>query len=387
MEVKSRTTRYAAIQSFFWMCYASIMGFVSMYLLQAGFDNSQVGILIAVAGLLSALLQPVVAAYADKPGSLSLGRLITLSGGAALACGVGLVLSRGSMAVTGLLYTGCMVLLQMTTPLVNALGIAAVNSGETLNFGIARGMGSLCYAVTAYLIGLLANRFGPVTVPVCMGIGFALMLVSVRHFGAVRSNAGGEEKKAAAKGGFLGRYPRYAAVLVGLVLIFVSHVVLNSFTFQIVEAKGGTSREMGISMAFAAVIEIPVMFLFGWMLKKVKSHIWFRISGVFFFLKCLGTLLCGSIPGFYAVQLFQIFGWALISVSAVFYINAIMAPEDSVKGQAFYTMSMTLGNVLGAIVAGRILDALGVQAMLVFGSVSALVGAVIVLVFTQRTEV
>ena len=387
MEIKNRTAGYAAIQSFFWMCYASIMGFVSMYLLQAGFDSSQVGILIAGAGLLSALLQPVVAAYADKPGSLSLGRLITLAGGAALVCAVGLVLGRGSMAVTGLLYTGCMVLLQMTTPLVNALGIAAVNGGENLNFGIARGMGSLCYAATAYLIGLLAERFGPVTVPVCMGIGFALMLVSVRGFGNVHSKTGSEEKKAAPKGGFLGRYPCYAAVLVGLVLIFVSHVVLNSFTFQIVEAKGGTSREMGVAMAFAALIEIPVMFLFGWMLKKAKSHIWFRISGVFFFLKCLGTLLCRSIPGFYAVQLFQIFGWALISVSAVFYINAIMAPEDSVKGQAFYTMSMTLGNVLGAIVAGRILDKMGVQAMLVFGTVSALVGAVIVLVFTQRTKV
>ncbi len=386
MEIKNRTAGYAAIQSFFWMCYASIMGFVSMYLLQAGFDNSQVGILIAGAGLLSALLQPVVAAYADKPGSLSLGRLITLSGGAALACGVGLVLSRGSMAVTGLLYTGCMVLLQMTTPLVNAMGIAAVNSGEKLDFGIARGFGSLGYAAAAYLIGLLANRFGPVTVPVCMGLGFALMLASVKAFGTVDFKAGDAEKKPASKGGFLGRYPRYAVVLVGLVLIFVSHVVLNSFTFQIVQAKGGTSREMGVAMAFASLIELPVMFLFGWMLKKAKSHVWFRISGVFFFLKCLGTLLCTNIAGFYAVQLFQIFGWALMTVSAVFYINAIMAPEDSVKGQAFYTMSMTLGNVLGAIVAGRILDALGVQAMLVFGTVSALVGAVIVLVFTQRTK-
>ena len=380
MEIKNRTAGYAAIQSFFWMCYASIMGFVSMYLLQAGFDNSQVGILIAGAGLLSALLQPVVAAYADKPGSLSLGRLITLAGGAALVCGVGLVLSRGSMAVTGLLYTGCMVLLQMTTPLVNAMGIAAVNGGEKLDFGIARGFGSLGYAAAAYLIGLLANRFGPVTVPVCMGLGFALML------GTVDSKAGDAEKKPASKGGFLGRYPRYAVVLVGLVLIFVSHVVLNSFTFQIVQAKGGTSREMGVSMAFASLIELPVMFLFGWMLKKAKSHVWFRISGVFFFLKCLGTLLCTNIAGFYAVQLFQMFGWALMTVSAVFYINAIMAPEDTVKGQACYTVSMTLGNVVGAVVAGYILDALGVQAMLVFGTLSAFLGALIVLLFAQRTD-
>ncbi len=386
MEIKNRTFGYAAIQSFFWTCYAAIMGFASMYLLQAGFDNSKVGVLIAAAGLMSALLQPVIAAYADRPGSLSLGHLLLASGSLSLACAAGLMLTRGSMVLTGVLYVGSMVLLQLTTPLVNALGIAVVNSGEKMDFGIARGFGSLGYAAAAYLIGKLANRFGAVTVPVCMGIGFILMLLSVAGFGRVSPKADSRKKTTAARGGFFRKYPRYAAVLAGLVLIFISHVVLNSFTFQIVEAKGGTSREMGVAMAFASLIELPVMFLFGWMLKKAKSHIWFRISGVFFFLKCLGTLLCTGIPGFYAVQLFQMFGWALMTVSAVFYINATMAPEDSVKGQACYTVSLTLGNVLGASAAGRILDQMGVQAMLIFGTVSALLGAVMVLVFAERTK-
>ena len=383
--MKNRTIGYASIQTFFWMCYAAIMGFASMYLLQSGFDNSQVGILIAAAGLLSALLQPVVAAYADRPGSRSLGSLIRLSCLVTLACALGLMAARGSKGLTGLLYGLCMVLLQLTTPLVNALGIATVNSGEKMNFGIARGMGSLGYAAAAYLIGLLARRFGAVTVPVCMAAGFGFMVLSVVGYGAVEKTEAVEKK--ASGGGFLPRYPRYAAVLVGLVLIFVSHVVLNSFTYQIVESKGGGSEQMGTAMAFASLIELPIMFLFGWMLKKVKCHVWFRMAGVFFFLKCLGTLLCRDIPGFYAVQLFQMFGWALMTVSAVFYINAIMAPEDSVKGQACYTVALTLGNVVGAIAAGRILDALGVQAMLIFGTVSALIGAVIVLVFAQRTEV
>lgn len=383
--MKNRTIGYASIQTFFWMCYAAIMGFASMYLLQTGFDNSQVGILIAAAGLLSALLQPVVAAYADRPDSLSLGSLIRLSGMLTLVCAAFLLLTPGSRLLTGLLYGFCMVLLQLTTPLVNALGIATMNSGEQMNFGIARGFGSLGYAAAAYLIGLLAQRFGVATVPVCMAVGFGCMVLSVRGYGPVKKPEA--QAKSAAKGGFLARYPRYAAVLVGLVLIFVSHVVLNSFTYQIVEAKGGGSEEMGTAMAFASMIELPIMFLFGWMLKKVKCHVWFRLAGVFFFLKCLGTLLCRDIPGFYGVQLFQMFGWALMTVSAVFYINAIMAPEDSVKGQACYTVSLTLGNVVGAIAAGRILDAMGVQAMLVFGTASALVGAVIVLVFTQKTQV
>lgn len=383
--MKNRTLGYALIQSFFWVCYAAVMGFVSMYLLQAGFDNSQVGLMIAAAGLLSALLQPVVAAYADRPGSMSLGALIRLSGLATLACALGLIFIRGNKALTGLLYGLSMVLLQLTTPLVNALGIATVNSGEKMNFGVARGFGSLGYAAAAYLIGLLAQRFGAVTVPICMAAGFAFMVLSVTGYGPVkRENAPAAER--GKKGGFLRRYPRYAAVLAGLVLIFVSHVVLNSFIYQIVEFKGGGSQEMGVAMAFASLIELPIMFLFGWMLKKARCHVWFRLAGVFFFLKCLGTLLCGDIPGFYAVQLFQMFGWALMTVSSVFYINAIMAPEDSVKGQACFTMSMTLGNVVGAIAAGRILDALGVQAMLAFGTASALAGAVIVLIFAQRTE-
>lgn len=383
--MKNRTLGYALIQSFFWVCYAAVMGFVSMYLLQAGFDNSQVGLMIAAAGLLSALLQPVVAAYADRPGSMSLGALIRLSGLATLACALGLIFIRGNKALTGLLYGLSMVLLQLTTPLVNALGIATVNSGEKMNFGVARGFGSLGYAAAAYLIGLLAQRFGAVTVPICMAAGFAFMVLSVTGYGPVkRENAPAAER--GKKGGFLRRYPRYAAVLAGLVLIFVSHVVLNSFIYQIVEFKGGGSQEMGVAMALASLIELPIMFLFGWMLKKARCHVWFRLAGVFFFLKCLGTLLCGDIPGFYAVQLFQMFGWALMTVSSVFYINAIMAPEDSVKGQACFTMSMTLGNVVGAIAAGRILDALGVQAMLAFGTASALAGAVIVLIFAQRTE-
>lgn len=383
--MKNRTLGYALIQSFFWVCYAAVMGFVSMYLLQAGFDNSQVGQMIAAAGLLSALLQPVVAAYADRPGSMSLGALIRLSGLATLACALGLIFIRGNKALTGLLYGLSMVLLQLTTPLVNALGIATVNSGEKMNFGVARGFGSLGYAAAAYLIGLVAQRFGAVTVPICMAAGFAFMVLSVTGYGPVkRENAPAAER--GKKGGFLRRYPRYAAVLAGLVLIFVSHVVLNSFIYQIVEFKGGGSQEMGVAMALASLIELPIMFLFGWMLKKARCHVWFRLAGVFFFLKCLGTLLCGDIPGFYAVQLFQMFGWALMTVSSVFYINAIMAPEDSVKGQACFTMSMTLGNVVGAIAAGRILDALGVQAMLAFGTASALAGAVIVLIFAQRTE-
>lgn len=383
--LKNRTVGYACIQGFFWMCYAVIMGFVSMYLLDAGFDNSRVGVMIAAAGLVSALVQPVIAGYADKPGSLPLKTLLTISGGITLVLAAGLLLCRGMVWATGIIYAGCMVMLQLTTPLVNSLGVATVNSGERMNYGVARGFGSLGYAAAAYVIGMLADKFGAVTVPVSMAAAFGLFLLSVLTYRNLPESRQ-ETQKQQESTGFFKKYPRYGVIVVGLVLLFISHVVLNSFTYQIVVAKGGGSEEMGTAMAFASAIELPIMFLFGWMMKKARCDFWFRISGLFFMLKCLGTLLCRSIPGFYAVQLFQLGGWALITVSAVFYINAIMAPEDTVKGQTYYTVSMTLGNVIGAVIAGRILDALGVNAMLIFGTVCAGIGAVILLVFSQNTE-
>ena len=205
MQHKNKTIGYAAIQSFFWVCYAAMMGFASMYLLQAGFDNSQVGMLIAAAGLLSALLQPVVAAYADRPGSTPVGKLVICSGTLSLICAALLLFTRGSTLLTGLLYGCCMVLLQLTTPLVNSLGIGAVNCGEKLDFGIARGFGSLGYAAAAYLIGLLANRFGAATVPVCMGLGFFLLLLTVAGFGSTGAKTPPDEKTAPVRGGFLKR--------------------------------------------------------------------------------------------------------------------------------------------------------------------------------------
>lgn len=384
MLTNNRTFGYACIQGFFWMCYASVMGFASVYLLDAGCDNSRVGLIIAAAGLVSAVVQPVLAGYADRPGSMTLKRIVLLAGLVTMLVAVGL-LTSSALALTAVFYAGCMVLLQMTTPLVNSLGVATVNSGEKMNFGVARGFGSLGYAVGAYVIGLLVDRFGVRAVPLSMVASFALFALSAfgyRELPEIRR----APDSGRASGSFFQKYPRYGVVLLGCVLLFISHVVLNSFTYQIIVTKGGGSQEMGTAMAFSSAIELPIMFLFGWMLRKAPCHVWFRISGVFFALKCLGTLVCTSVLGFYAVQIFQMGGWALITVSGAFYINAIMSPEDTVKGQTYYTVSLTLGNVVGAILAGRILDAMGVDAMLVFGTVCAGIGAAILLIFSQKTN-
>lgn len=386
MKGSDLTLRYGLIQAIFWMCYAPILAFVSLYLLDCGFSSSLTGVLIAVSGTVSAVLQPIVSGYADRPDSISLKWLNVIVAGATMACGVGLLLFRSSRILTLLFYGAAIALLQISTPLVNALGMNSLNCGSRLNFGAAKGASSISYALVSVVLGKLTAKMGSIVVPVCILIFYMLFLGSIILYPRQKSQV---ERVSDGNTGFFSffrKYPRFSLVLAGCIFLFISHVLLNSFTLQIIQTKGGGSEEMGTAMALAAISELPPMLAFSWMLKKAGSHVWLRLSGVFFILKTLGSLLVSGITGFYAVQFLQMGAWALIALSSVYYINAVMEPEDAIKGQGYYTMAYTIGTVIGAIIGGRIIDASGIPALLIFGTVCACAGAVMVACFAQRSR-
>ena len=180
---KNLTWNYALIQSFFWMNFAAIMGFSSIYLLDCSITNTQIGIIIAAAGVISAILQPVVASYADRPSSASLRSIVTMICLVILAVNVVILfLYHHSPLLTGLFYGGSITLLQLMLPLVNSLGTETMNQGRKLNWGIARGMGSLVYAIIAYLLGIIVEKTTTLSVPVSIVIGFILMTAAVLLF-------------------------------------------------------------------------------------------------------------------------------------------------------------------------------------------------------------
>ena len=390
MNKNDLTTKYAFIQCFFWMAFGETIGFVSVYLLDCGYSNTQIGILIAIAGIISAMLQPVLAGYADREKSPSLKILISIFIVIQMVFGILLfTVYHKSFILTGGFYACLLIIMQILTPLVNALGMESINQKKKLNFGLARGMGSVGYAIVVYVVGVAVGRMGAGALPISLIIVSCALLAGLFFFPFQKvSKPIFEERQGTRRNPFLffQKYKRFSITLVGCVLVYISHVLLNSFTFQIVEGKGGGSAQMGTAMAMASLIELPTMFLFTFMLKKVRCDIWFRISGIFFFLKTFGTLLAPNIPVFYGVQVFQMFGWALITVSSVYYVNSIMEKQDVIKGQAYMTMTYTMGSVAGALLGGVLIDRLGVTSMLIFATISAAVGMVIMLLAVQKVE-
>lgn len=374
------TASYGAVQFFFWFVYGTALAYASPYLLDCGLTNTTIGLISAAACALSVLLQPAVAAYADREKSPSIKIILLTAVGGVTVFGLLLAAAYGKGAVqNGLLLGGAILLIQMALPFTNALATETINQGKQLNFSFARAFGSIGYAVMSVTVGRLIAWKGAVVEP------WALVITSVCFFLVILLfpfKKGVKEAKAEANGGaiaFLSRYPAFAVTLAGCVLIYISHVVINNFTYQIVVPRGGTSEHMGTAIALAGLLEVVTMFLFPYLVRWKDSGFWFRISGVFFTLKALGTLLAPNMSAFYLVQVFQPLGWGLMTVASVYYVNSLMREQDQIKGQAYMTMSLSVATIIGSIGGGWMIDAIGVNGMLAVAVVCGALGTAIVM--------
>lgn len=387
------TTRFSIIEIFFWMALGDVIGFVSIFLLECGFNNAQIGIIVALACGISVILQPIVASYADMPQSLSLKTIILILTGLQIVISPFLtVLYQKNFWATGILYCILIVGIHTLNPLINALGTECINQGKQLNFGVARGIGSGGYAVLCYILGIVLARTQASIQPLTACLIFIGLAISVMCFPFEKRKETEEttEGKEAGGGGndrkahntpweFFSRYKKFGVVLIGCVLLYSSHMMVGGFGFQIVVSKGGGSEEAGIVMAIAALAELPVLFVFAYMLKIARCDIWVRISAIAFMVKALLTFWATNMTFYYCVQALQLLGWGLFTVASVYYVNEVIEKRDAIKGQAYMTAAYSLGCIIGAAAGGKLIDAKGVDTMLLWATAASLVGMVILL--------
>lgn len=382
----SPTLRYTVIQGSYWSCYCGIATFSSVYLLAQGFRNTEIGLLISVAGLLSALLQPFVSRLADSLQRISLRQFTALLAGLQLAA-ASLLLVLAPRLTQLLLYGMLLILIQLIMPLSSALGMACLNQKIPLNFGLARGVGSIAYGGFSALCGRLVLWFGTASIPLAIALLDGILLLSVLSFRFGDSTPHPHQEETQPTAGtrpFFRAYHRVLLLLLGVVCLFLSHNLLNTFAYQIVLPLGGDSSEMGTMLFIQSALELPVMFLFSRMLHRSDSRFWVKISGIGFFLHAFGAWLAPSMGVLYLVQIFEMPGYALYALASIYYVNDAIAPQQRIQGQAWFTMAITLGSVLASFSGGLLLDYTSAWTLLAFASLTAGVGMVLLLVLLGK---
>lgn len=219
----------------YWMGYSVLGTFTSVFLLSRDFTNGQIGLVLSLANLFAALFQPFLAAFADRMTRFHLSQLAAgMSFLLVLFSGILLVVPKVFLivALMYILLYACLVLLQ---PMTIAIGTFFISRGYGLNFGVARGLGSLAFAGAAAVTGVLIERFSStIILYLLIGIflfftGIALTIDTRRQGGqysAVESAESlhvAELKEPIGLWAFSKKYKRFMFLLVGVSLLFVFH--------------------------------------------------------------------------------------------------------------------------------------------------------------------
>ena len=390
----SWTFRYTLLNATYFAAFCTVHAYAAVYLLANGFSNTQVGILLAVANIISAVFQPFIAGVIDKPGPLTNRRFILISVLIILAGSIFLLFFNQSKVVIFIIYA-LIYMIQFTyQPVMTALCFEYQKAGCPIYYGLARGLGSASFAVTSAFIGGFVERRG-VNVLLIVNI-FVMFLSAIVIFTFkkpdeefVSGNSSDSQRQTAAHNkisDFARTYPAFMLFLVGTICFFFAHNMINDFMIQIIRGLGGGEKELGYSNFLQAILELPVMALIGFVLKKISSRRLLVFSGGAFFVKILIMLVAGNMAVFYCSQSVQLFAYAIFIPAAAYYVSQSMEELDQVKGQAYITSAITIGGVFSNLISGVILDHLGIKPMLLTGTIVCAVGVVIAAVAMRERK-
>lgn len=382
---KIPSMRYCVLQGGYWFSFSVTYCFVSVFLLANGFSNSQIGYIIAIAGLVSAIIQPILGGSIDENGRLTMRRVIMLLASTIILFGIFLTFLSETTVLLGLFY--CLIIISMQTinPFVNALGMECINRGIPINFGVGRGTGSITYAIASVIMGKLVVRFSVGIIPWSIVICFALVLASVitftykslHRYQTNNENQNEEDLQCSMQNtnaSFLKKYPRFIFIFCGVVFVFITHNLVSTYLFQICQSVGAGAEELGLANGICATVELPTMVMFAYLIKRFKSATLLKVSGFFFGLRALLHLFAASAMGIYFAQLPQMLGFALFIPASTYYANEIMQPRDRAKGQTYLTCANSIGNLAGSALGGILLDYFGIPTMLIVGIVASVAG-------------
>ncbi len=385
------TIKYTLLNAAYFVAFCTIHAYAAVYLLANGFSNTEVGILLAVANIISAVLQPVIAGIIDKPGFLTNKRFILISVMIIFAGSVILMLFPEHKLIIFAVYALIYMIQFAYQPVMTALCFEYQKAGYNIFYGLARGLGSASFAITSFFIGRIVERSG---VSVLLWVNLASMIISaliVLSFNRNNPAASDDNNTDRSAGvahnslsSFVKTYPAFSLFLIGTVCFFFAHNMINDFMIQIIRQLGGAESELGFANFLQAILELPVMALIGIVLKKISAEKLLIFSGGAFFVKILILVGASTMAHMYISQSFQLFAYAVFIPAGAYYVSNTMEELDQVKGQAFITSAITIGGVFSNLISGVILDHLGIKTMLITGSAVCFIGVLIAIIAMRR---
>ncbi len=333
--------------------------------------------LIAVASIIG---QPFWGSYIDKRGSVR----NVLIGSFLVSAAVILLIPHFASVFIVIIVIGITASFTESSmqSIIDSWTISCTSEKPWIDYGLTRGMGSLGYALTAVIFGLVIDRFGfgqMFYVHFAMSfltIGFCL-LVGKSSKPSCQSAMTGVSKFSFPLLS-IGKSPPFIWFLVSSTVIYIGFRALSTFYPLLLLQRGGDNKALGLSLFIMAASEVPVLFASRKLLARFKDTSLITISMFFFLIRILLHALIPSATGLIAIQMTQALSFGLFLPSSVHYIKRL-APVG--MSSTFLTIASScyfgIGGILGSFLGGLIIDRSGIDFMLWCSVFSTLAGLMI----------
>ena len=398
--------QYAGIHGTYWLYYGVICSFASVFLLDRGYSNTEIGIILAVGNIFAVLLQPIMGDLADRSRRISFFGFMEMMTALLMVLTVFLLVLQKKSGLLMFVYVMAFGWMNIVQPFCNAMNRKLSETGVYINFGACRAIGSLTYSIMCFFLGSLVERFGvnvlPVTGEVVLILFMTAIVIVAKSFrramaeksDGTKSAASGSSAANAASGDeeeinlpmFVKRNKMFLVLCLGVLGLYYTNSVLNTYMAQIAESVGGDNGDIGRIFSILALMEIPTMMFFDRINKRFRTRTLMKFSAVAFVFWILICFLAENVMTLILAQFIQPFSFALFLPSIVRFIDDIMSKGEAVKGQTMFTTTTTMAAVFASLIGGVILDAAGPKMLTLTATCVTAIGAAVVVFSADRVK-
>ena len=392
MKYRYLNFKYALINATFMFMVCATSGYAYNYLSQSGFADSAVGIIITAVSLCGLVGQTLAGSFIDKSANMDEKKFISYAMIATALLSVLLALVPDGSFLMILLTVVAFTAAAISLPFLNSVAFIYEKDGQTINYGLCRGIGSAAYAVGSSFLGTLWGMMGKSILPWYIAAFAVINLVLVRLMPT--PSAGAESEKAAednkTEGSglsyieFFKKYKTIVPIVVSMILLFFCHMLINTYVAKIIANimpdTGSVEAVQGTALFIAAMSELPTMFLFSKIIEKVSINKVMVFAAVIWTVKHILTWMCSSVMMFYIVMAMQMFAYALIIPASVYFAANNCAEEDRNKGQAIFGVTGTVGGLLASLIGGQLFSLMNVSQVVLVGVIASCIGTLLMVI-------
>ena len=158
---ESLQVRYGALQALYYFGTCALGGFAAIFLGYKGLSNSLIGVATGASCILSVVLMPAISMLLERKPGLGIPRVVRSLTLGSVACYVVLALAPLPTYAVIVLFAIANAMSLAIAPFLSQLAMGFNRIGMPINFGLARGMGSVSYAVGAVGLSRLVELSSP----------------------------------------------------------------------------------------------------------------------------------------------------------------------------------------------------------------------------------